>query len=64
MRKIKKPIAKIGDTIVGPLHPLKGYMMIEVDHAYRKDFYWIFVDMDGNEIHELNIDHIIKRRGR
>jgi hypothetical protein len=61
--KIPAPRAKVGDIIVGDLHPKKGTVMFEVDHAYRDDnFHWVYVNFEGDkEINELWIDYIFRK---
>lgn len=63
---MKEPRARIGDVVVGDMHPDKGVVMFEVDHAYYDDKYgnWHYQgsDIDGKplEINDVWITKIYK----
>lgn len=66
--RIKLPKARIGDVIVGDIHPDKGFVMFEVDHAYYESKYghWHYQgsDTDGKplEMTEQWVEHVYKRK--
>lgn len=62
--RIPLPKARIGDVIVGDIHPDKGFVMFTVGYAYRNEqFHWVYVSEDGKlEIVELWVEHVYKRK--
>lgn len=56
---IDLPKAKVGDLVLGDNHPKEGRMMFEVERVYRdKNYTWVYVDFEGNEINEMYVDCI------
>lgn len=60
------PQARIGDVIVGEIHPDKGFVMFEIDHAYYEHDHWRYVGSDDKgeplEIIDMWVEKIYKRK--
>lgn len=68
MKRIPLPKARIGDVIVGDIHPSTGFVMFKVTYAYYDSEYghWHYQGSDENgkllEIVEIWVEHVYKRK--
>ena len=64
-RELPLPKARVGDVILGDLHPSsKGYVMFRVGRVYRNEqFNWIYTSEDGkDECNEIWLTKVYKQR--
>lgn len=56
------PKARVGDVVVGDVHPNPGFVMFRVARAYMsKEHHWIYVSDDGiTELNEMWLEHVYK----
>ncbi len=64
MQNITLPKARVGDVVVGDVHPNRGYVMFEVGSAFRDGQHiWMYVSTDGKtEMSEMWLEHVYKRK--
>ena len=55
------PKARVGDVVVGDIHPAKGFVMFEVDRAEYIDGHWYYFDMDEKyKLNEMWLEKVYK----
>lgn len=69
MERIPLPKARVGDVVVGDIHPDKGFVMFEVEAAYYDPKYgrWHYTnlplgDQEKLDMTDMWITHIYKRK--